>query len=236
MAIKLKLVFQSPLLRSALKAAIFGLLLALAAAGDYRLTPVLIFAAVSMAMFFRPLFQTASFLWSFFVFLPAALIFMWRLPGVYFWIGLILCSLLFYILLGIKSLTLVNREQAQLFFVFGTLLLVFLPFFSGNFNEWLYLKIFAIFVASGFLLKTILNKNAVAWMMGFFTAQASLAIALLPLGFIQATTMLLAVIFIAQEVFKKQSQGILNRQAIISAVILLAIVVLIVFSASRWTF
>src|SRR3990167_5726121 len=108
MAIKLKLAFQSPLLLFALKAAVF----------------CLIFAAVSMAMFFRPLFQTASFLWSFFVFLPATLIFMWRLPGVYFWIGLILCSLLFYILLGIKSLTLVNREQAQLVFVFGTLFLI----------------------------------------------------------------------------------------------------------------
>src|SRR3989338_929414 len=108
MATKLKSVLENPRLRLTLKAAIFAALLAWATVGGFNAASVLIFIAGTAALFLRPLFQTVHYFLPFLIFLPATLIFLHRLHGLYLWLGLIFCAVLFYVLLGVKSLALVN--------------------------------------------------------------------------------------------------------------------------------
>lgn len=227
MVIKLKSALQNPRLRLMLKAAIFAVLLAWASVGGLKAAPVLLFIFAAATLFLRPIFQTVQYFLPLLVFLPATLIFLRQLHGFYFWSGLIFCAILFYVLIGIKNLILVNREQAQVFFVMGTLLMVLFSFFSGNFGEMFYAKIIAVFIAAGFLLNMIFNQAVVAWLAAFLIAQIILALALLPIGFIQSTALTAAIIFIVQNLIR-------HRRGMVAAALLLASLVLIVFLTSKW--
>lgn len=244
MATELKLVLQSPRSALLLKSLFLLGFLALAKIGGFGWLPILFFIVAAVILFFLPFFQTFSYLISFGVFLTIGLIFLVKLPESYFAFGAIIFTALFYLLLGVKSLVMVDRVRAYLLFYLGIFFLIFSLFFqsAGKFNVFLILLVFLVtyllfreffkfqdFPGIGWRQKVIFS-----WALAFLTSQAVWAIKLLPIGFIQSASLSLVLVFIFGNLAGNYLYGKLDRQTVLKDITFLVLATLLIFITSRW--
>ena len=242
---KLSLVLRGNTSRSALKAAIFGLFVFLAAAG-WPLTVIFIVAAAYF--YFQPFSKTRPMLSSFLILLVVSLLFVFypfneqwplRLAVV------LILSFLFFLLLGIKNLIFVHRQPLYHLFNNSLMFLVFVAFFLSDKSNFFALKYLlaglAIFLlwheAFRFALnlgQTAANVNLLAAGFTFLNLQFFWAVALLPLGFLNSSALLLAMVLVMKESAIHHLNGTLNRQGALKNIIIFIASIVVIFAASRW--
>ncbi|MBI2011122.1 MAG: hypothetical protein HYS89_02770 [Candidatus Colwellbacteria bacterium] len=120
--------------------------------------------------------------------------------------------------------------KSELFFVKYLLtgLAAFLlsrEFFSFNLGE--SLESFKSMTSSG--------RNLGALAFGFLMLQALWAIAILPLGFLNAASLTLLVSLILEDFFIEHWSGAMNRKIILRNITLFLVLGLVILGASRWS-
>lgn len=246
MAIKLKFPFkirkQSLLLAG--KAAIFAAGLFWAGQARFGLFPVAIFIALAAIFYLRPIFQTFPFLISFLLLIILALALTATFPaGRYPLYLALIFSWLFYLLLGIKNVALVHRSQwyylLHLSLFYGLMVL----FFVANHGSGFFLKTFLLFLVSGWLIKEFLASlgkihepasRALTWTLAFFIAEAGWALSLLPIGFLHAAGVIIALIFIVEQTAREYlSRELTGRTTRINFAVFISLLV-VLFATAKW--
>ena len=245
MATELKLVLRNPQSVLLLKTVLFLGFLALAKIGGFGWLPILFFILATSILFFLPFFQTFSYFVAFGFFLITGLVFLGKLPESYFSLGAIIFSGLFYLLLGVKSLVMVDRARAYLLFHLSIFFLVFILFFQSA-EELNAFSLLMVFVVSYLLFREFFKfqdfpgigwrqKNIFSWTLAFLTLQAVWAIKILPIGFIQSASLSLVLVFIFGNLARAYLSGKLNRQAVLRDLTFLVLSALLIFITSKWS-
>ena len=238
------MVLRNPRSVLLLKTVLFLGFLALAKIGGFGWLPILFFIAATSVLFFLPFFQTFSYFVSFGFFLITGSVFLGKLPESYFFLGAIIFAALFYLLLGVKSLVMVDRVRAYLLFHLSVFFLVFILFFqsTGEFNTFSLLMVFAV---SYLLFREFFKfqdlpgiswrqKNIFSWALAFLSLQAVWVIKILPIGFIQSASLSLVLVFILGNLAGNYLNGKLDRQTLLKDITFLVLAALLIFTTSRW--
>ncbi len=243
---------RGSLLVLALKSVAFALLLYLAIDSWFFL---LIFALTAFYLYFRPLFNSRQLLWSFLIlFLISVLVlkneFLTQNP--WFLVLIIILSILFGLILGIKNLVFIKREP--LYYILNGLLflITFILFFISEKSELFFFKYLftglAAFLLSreflifnlgesleSFKLMTPSRRNLTALAFGFLMLQATWTIAVLPLGFLNSASLALLIALILEDFFIEHWSGAMNRKIILRNITLFLVLGLVILGASRWS-
>lgn len=157
---------------------------------------------------------------------------------------------IFFLILGIKNLIFINRDLAYQF-VNGFLFLpLFLAFFSAAKSDYFLLKYLAVFSAIFFLFKEssifhftqresvgvpVLPKiNLFSLSFAFLALQFVWAIGILPIGFLNASALMLIIILTFKDLMTAYLSGGLNRHFVLKTVTMLIIFTVAIFAASKW--
>lgn len=228
---KLKSILREPRLILVLKSAVFAGFLALVKIGGFGTLPILFFFITALILFS----STPNF--SFLVLLGAALATM-RLLDDYLFLtaAIVLFSFLFYIAVGIRSLTLIHRSEwnyAKNLLLFYA---VFLFFFLADKSSWFLIKYLAVFGASFFLLREwfAARTKFAALVSAFLLSQFLWATALLPLGPINSANLMVLLVYILFDFTSHYFQGNINRQLVMKNIAVLVLLLLIIFATSGW--
>lgn len=236
----------------ALKAVAFSSFLYLAAQNWFFL---LLFALAVFYFYFRPLFNPRKLLWSFLILFLISISVLrneFLAENSWFLFLVIILGILFGLILGIKNLIFIKREP--LYYVLnGFLFLIsFILFFASGKSElflvkYLLLGLTAFLLGREFLsfnlgeslesfkLMTSSRRNLTALTFGFLMLQALWAIAILPLGFLNAASLALLVALILEDFFIEHWSGAMNRQIILRNITLFLVLGLVILGASRWS-
>ncbi len=238
MLAKLKSVLLDPRLLLALKAIAFGGALLELKHFGFSWLPITTFLIVSFFLFGRVRSGAALVL----VLLGVATIGILD-ASLFLTAAAILCAALFYLIAGLKTLTLADRPDTVLL---RNLLLFYLLF-----------TLFFIQDKSGYFALTLVTTSGLAflifydwifdWVGGFpkrhflaagvasfIVAESLWGTALLPLGVINSANLLLLITYILTDFLKNYFQGTLNRQHIIKNGVLFVILFLVVLLTSAW--
>ena len=212
-----------------------------------------LFAGLSAYFYFQPSLNNKKFFYSFLTFFFCSLIIMGKIHILGYRVSaVIFFSALFFALLGIKNLAFIHR-QAIYYVVNGLLLLtVFLSFFLADKSEWFVLKYalagIAIFFLSREFLEFFWKENKIeevysgkrfvslsSLSIAFLAMEAMWATALLPIGFLNSSALMLAFMLILQDFFLNYSTGVLNSRLILRNITIFAVLCLAIFAASGWS-
>jgi hypothetical protein len=229
-----------------LRAAIFGFLLLAAAAGDFRLTPVLFFLAGSVLIYSRPFFRRYENASAFLVFLAASVLGMRVVEdSLLFFPTLIIFSGIFYLLLGVKDYLFIKRSR--IYFLSSLLIfyVMFIVFFLADKSDLFFWKYGAVIIASWLLFREWLRiipsfhfpkrEFLASLVSALLVAQVLWVVALLPIGFISAANFMLLFVFILSDFLFKHFMGEISRQFVIQRLALFLILTALIFSTSQWT-
>lgn len=236
MAIKLKSALRTPQFQLALKALVFGAFLASVKIGGMGTIPVLLFLAAAFYLYARPIFQTFLLLWPFIIFIAVALIFtamapaglLYLLPAVFF------ASLVFYLILGIKNLILIDRPRAHFLFILATLYLCLLIFLASSRESFYLIKLLAVFAAALILFNNLFRNRPLSGVLALLTAEIAFAVSFLPIGFLQSASLSLVPIFLTAELSLKHLTGELRKKDLWIGASALIFLILIILVSSRW--
>ncbi len=236
---------RSPRLALLLKGVIFGLLLNWYYAKDGSVFYAVFFAIFSLVLYIRPLFGAINY-WRSFVVLMALL----SLPPVFYqllgfggWACVIIGALLFYLILGLKELVLINR-QAWHRLIFTLLLYgsIFAHFLMNDFN--FFTRSLAVFLISFLLGGEFLRLNIVdinlkaarifAFIFAFLIFQGLWIAGWLPIGFINSANLVALSGFVFAEAAVNFYGGRFGRKMFFSRVIIWTLLALFIFLTSRW--
>lgn len=235
----------------ALKAIIFsGLLFVIASGakqsyGHWLL--VALFLVVSFYFYFRPSLQGGQFFASFLVLVIVSLLAV-NLLVVGHWslVVSLFSGFLFFFLLGIKNLIFVKREP--FYYLLNSLLLlaIFILFFWSAQSHLFFVKYLLVFFALSFLFKEFLNffipefltsqkRNLVVWGTAFLVLQLLWVISLLPISFLNASSLALLIMLILQDFIVHHFSGTISRQLVLRNITVFLILTLVIFGASKWS-
>ena len=235
MAIKLKLVSRIPQLRLALKALIFGLLLLLVKTSGFGLLPVILFLTVAGVFYAQPLFKTIELLTIFFILLTTALLVVKAfLYSSYAPLAILYFTTLFYLLLGVKNLVLIQREKWQRFLNLALSYNIFLLFFFYSQNDF-FSRLLPALLGLFLLLRSLFRKRLIIWITILLMAETLWAISLLPIGFINAASLAFLVYFDISDLAGRHLNQTLNRRRILTDVTILIVLLVAIFAFSRWS-
>ncbi len=231
METKLKLVFQNPKLRLAVKTLVFAFLLGTLSSGRLGFFPILFFGICAGFLYAIPFFRTFELGGPFILLLAEVIMTVQTfssgiVPMLYF-------AVLFYLILGIKDLALVDRESWQRVLVLLLSYPLFIMFFyyPGT-SE--FLRLFGIFIGFVILMKQVIVHRAARWLVSFLGLQIAWAISLLPIGFLsQSGLAALSWILLADIAYYHQEHKLTKRTVLIHGT-LLTTLTLLVFVFSRW--
>lgn len=227
METKLKLVFQNPRLQLALKAAVFGLLLAFA--------HPLIFLAGAMILYGRPLFRTVEFLEPFIVLLVVSLILTWSAGGgLFLYLSVAYSTFLFFLILGVKNLVFVQRDNWHRVLNMALAYEAFILFFYYN-KEFFVAQLVLIFTVIFFLLRDLFKKRTIYWLLGLLVLEAVWGIGLLPIGFVNSANIALLAYFFLSDLALHHSANTLTRRKILTDATIFTLLLLVIFIFSRWS-
>jgi len=234
METKLKLVFQSQKLRLAFRALIFAGLLAWVKLGGLSFPPVLIFLASSAFLYASPLFKTMEMIRPFLILLIVSLLSAlsvpaWSLPSLAIYYGL-----LFYLLLGVKNLVFLQRIVWHRILNFSMAYPVFLLFFHHNQTDYLFRAV-PLFIILLFLFSDFFQKRFLSWLLALILLEIVWAISLLPIGFFSAASLAFLSYFTVSDLFRRQSEKSLTKEAIINYATLFSVIFLFILGSSRWS-
>lgn len=207
-----------------------------------------IFLAVSFGLYFKRFFQWRDFFFSFlFLVIYAFVLGNFLGEEIYLWVGILFFSALFGILLGIKNLVFINRKRALNLFSGAMYFIVALSFFIADkssavsFLFYTLLSLGAFYFifkeAFKFLMPEFSSakRNLVAISLGFIIIELMSIIMFLPLGFLNATALIILFIFVFEDLIMGHIQGRLTRQMILNNITALLIFTIIIFALSKWT-
>lgn len=250
---KLKSALKEPASLSALKAVIFSVLLMLAV--NHWLSAV-IFILASLFFYFSG--QSGNFFYSFLTILASSLIIIHKWSAVSGqWsvvFGATVFGVLFFILLAIKNLFFINRENYYHFLNNFLFFIVFLIFFQIGKEQFfwlwhliLFLAVFALFKEpliqrdyfSGGQAKSnfpinLQKINLLASGLAILIIQYGWAVSLLPIGFLNSAALMTASALILKDLLANYLNGLLSRRIVLKNITLFVISSLIIFMASTW--
>lgn len=242
---KLNLVLRSPASQSISKSLIASVLLAWL--GDNWLITV-VFVGLSAYFYFRPVFNSSYFFYSFLVLLAVFLTFIdyWSV----YW-AVAVFGIMFFLLLGVKNLIFINRSLFYNFLNNFLLLAVFFLFFLSDQSQFFLIKYLAVFLAVFFLWREFLffsvrsvndnlgnwqsKINLLAMVFSFLVFQVFWATALLPIGFLNAGAFMLLTVLVMKDLLINHLSGVLGQQEIMKNATIFIVFSVIIFAASIWT-
>lgn len=234
MEIKLKSVLQTPKLGLALKTAIFAGLLAFVEFGPSAGgLSVLIFMAATAFLYATPLFRTLDLVRPLIIAMVLALIAVKTFSGTYFWLADFYLAFIFCLILGVKDLIFIHRIAWRRILNLGIAYPVFLLFFY--YSQTAFLVRFLLLLPAVFLLwRDLFKKRAAAWLLVLLILESGWAIGLLPLGFMGAGSLMLAVYFVLGNLTHRHMAGALTRRHVLADVTVFALLALFIFAFSKW--
>lgn len=234
MEIRLKSVSKNLTLRLASKAAVFGVLLFLAGIANFRFTAVVIFIGAAVFLYLSPLFRTVEFSLPFLLLMAFSLAAIETLAGSgQFLPAVIFLSFLFFLILGLKDLVLIQRTTWQRFLNLSLAYLALLLFFYYV-QEFFFLKLILLFGVTLLLIKDLFKKRIFYWLIAFLVVEAAWALSLLPFGFISAATILLLVYFVLTDLAIYYLDNALTRRRILTDISIFALLFILTLAFSRW--
>lgn len=244
MAIELKLVLRSPRSALLLKSLLFFGFLVLAKIVGFGWLAILFFLIASAILFFFPLFQSIPYFISFILFVGLGIFFLKQLSGFYFWVGALGLIAIFYLILGVKNLVLMNRSFLYRIFHLAVFYGVFILFFSGERKSALWLL--AIFLVAWLLYRNLFKFQdfvLVSWrrcsvasgVLALLTVEFLWAISFSPIDLVQSATLSLLTVFVLGDLAIKYFNQQLTRKLILADITLFVLLSLFIFLMSRWS-
>lgn len=238
------LVLQS-LNKSFLGAIIFGLLL-LWINKNYSFFPVIVYFGFAVYFYFYPTFEN-RFLSSFLIILLAPFFVIY---SPIFPIYLLFFSFLFFLFLGIKNLVFINRYQVYQFLNNFLFFLIFIIFFSADKSQLFFLKYLILFPLSFFILKELLmwhfsrfesqlqisvqRISAYSATFSFLLGQLVWAIALLPIGFLNLSALMLVFVLASKDLIINHLEGEIDKNSVLKNITMVILFSIVIFAVSRW--
>ncbi len=219
MATKLKLALKNQIFILTFKSFVFGLFLYF-----YNTNAGLVwggvFAAVSLFLYSRPLFNFSSHSSLFFVLLFLSL---W-IGGTGSWITDIswwLLTLSFGILLGLKNLILTHRYYWHYFVSFAVSYLLFLNFFILDKSDWFWLKWLAAVILIFLIFKDLLLPEVLSGITALLIGELLWIVAWLPIGFLSSANLLILCLLFIVDVFGYKRLSLKNLGLFITLIIII---------------
>ncbi len=247
---KLNLVLRNPVLQLIFKAAALSLLLFFIIGHNWLIA---IFIATAFYFFFGSA-GGRQFLASFITLLIVSLLAVkWPLAADFWPSAVVLSSgVIFFLIFGVKDLSFVNRRPIYHFLNNFLLLTVFIMFYASDKSQFFIVKYLAAFFGIYFLFQEVLafisrferenpvslvasRINLLSFGLAFSVFQFLWAVSLLPIGFLNAGALTLALVLIIKDLTFAHLNGNLNRTVILKNITLLIVSILIIFAASKWT-
>lgn len=234
MEIKLKSVFQSHKLRLAVKALLFAVILAALKSGSLGFWPIVLFFVGSIVIYSAPFFRTLDLITPLLVLCVDALLFMFTLGNNHYsWIFVAYFAALFYIILGIKELAFVGRDNWQRVLALGLVypMLLMLFYYSQSMSALWLVGVFVVLLA---LTRGIIGHRLPSWLISLISLELAWASSLLPVGFISQAGIASLSYFILIDISRYYVENRLNKRVLLMHVTLFVLLVLIIFGFSRW--
>ncbi len=236
METRLRLVLRDQQLRLALKALIFGGGLALVKIGSLGLLPILFFLGIALFLYTSPLFNSFNQSYNLLILIAISLLAAGKtLDSGYFlliWLGAVF---LFYLILGIKDLILINRSFWQSFLNFSLFYASAVLFFYSDLSKFFLLDFFGLFLAALVLIRNLYaRKILVALLAAFIISEITWLAALLPLGPINAASLVFLTYFTLTSLIARQADQSLNKRLILRYLTVFVILLVIIFGTTKW--
>jgi len=235
MAEKLKLILRPIPWSLLLKALAFG--------AGWLILPFWAFVVLAILLYFLPMFQVLKLLFPFVL----TLILAYLVPPS-LWAGLFLSALFFFIL-GVKDLVLIDRAAAFRFLLYILLFIAFFYSFS-QFDSGLTIYSFSWFFVVSALFTLLLGnffrysglglekkrfKNTALSILGLLLFEFSLAILFLPLNFFVSALLLFTVAVIFFELSADYFSGRLTARRILGYGTVFFLVYILIFASQNFT-
>lgn len=235
----------------ALKALIFSFLfLEYSFQGGFFWT--LVFIAAAAYLYFQPFFEAKKFVYSFGIIVFYSLVAGGFLSANSFgdlavWAAAVVFGAAFFIILGVKNFSFLRRDiwlnvlTGFLYFLASAVFFIadknsgynFIFYFIVSFLA--FFGILKEFVDFSYLEFPRSKKNLIVAGSAFLAIELATAAALLPIGFLNASALMLLFIFISEDFISHHLKGNLNRQMILNNVTILIVAMIFIFATSKWT-
>lgn len=229
MVTKLKSVLTNPISRLLFKAALVGF--------TFLWSPIAA-ALFSLWFYFRPLFYAFNYLSLFIIWL--AMLF-WLPVN---WMTAVFLSFLFFILIGLKDLLLIEKSRWRLVLSFSLFYLVFINFFlldkSSFFTlKWLVSLLLILFLFNYifklFLPELIGKLGIISLIATLIIGEFFWVISWLPLGFLNAANLMALLTFLVSDLIIHYYRRSLGKRLLIKDSILFIVLFLFILLTSQWT-
>jgi hypothetical protein len=212
---------------------------------------LIVFLALSFYFYFQSLLNSRRFLVLFLIVVSLSLISHISPISPISPIGLISLFLgfLFFLLLGIKDLIFVHRQQFSYFLNSLLFLAVFVYFFAANSGSGYFVfKYLAAFSAVFLLLLGPISPirlispispigpiKLIAAGLSFSSVQILWAISLLPFNFLNSASLALLAVLILEDFAVHRLSGTISRRVVLRNTTLFLILSLVIFAATKWS-
>lgn len=207
-------------------------------------SPAWAFLLCALYFYFSPYFQPWKVMCSFLIFLALAFLIP-PLSGAFFYATGVAIGIVYYLILGVKDLLLINRQFAyqtlRLILITGVLLLFFWWGQSSSLQfVW---RLFALFVALfvlhyeyfSFVLEKRSGNAFSAALTAFLLFQIAWVLAWLPMGFLNATAVELLALFMLNDFVLHHAKGNLSRKIVLANFTVFIFALLAIFLVSDWS-
>lgn len=234
------------LLKLALRAAIFGLMLWWVISASFAFFPSLLFIVVSSVLYAQPMFNTFELSISFVVLLLLAFFtslalsagahspFSWALAF----------GVLFYVLLGSKRVAFKHRFPWYLVLHLTLVYAAFLLFFSFQQPGWFLISSLLLWAVLTLLLREFFRFSRhqhsprlrlIVNMISFVMVELVWAIRLLPVGFLNAAGLALLSFYLLEEMAQMQLSGTWNKKSLLINAGITSTLAVAILWTSQWT-
>ncbi len=228
-----------------LGAVIFGLLL-LWINKNYSFFPIIIYFGFAVYFYFYPTFEN-RFLSSFLIILSVPF---FVIHSPIFPIYLLFAGFLFFLFLGIKNLVFINCYQVYQFLNNFLFFLIFIIFFSSDKSQLFFLKYLVLFLSAFFIFKELLSWhfsrfesqsqisiqkiNAHSTVFSFLLGQLVWATALLPIGFLNLSALMLVFVLASKDLIINHLEGKIDKNLVLKNITMVIFFAIIIFAVSKW--
>jgi len=235
MAIGLRSVIKNLKSPLALKALSFG---ALMVAARFLLLGgwggAFVFGAGVLVMYFNPPFRSVRLFASALILTAISVLAIVASGAMVFWLSVFLLSFLFYLVLIVKDLTVLNRDQwyfiLQLALIYAALSAFF--FWYGDFPGLAsVLLVLVMFLLSN---ERFPGLPVISGVMSFLALQAVIALGLLPLGFINAAVSGLLIVFFFGDLIYFSVKNKLSARLLLVDTTTVTLGLVATFFLTRW--
>ena len=245
MAEKLKLVLKIVRSQLLLKAAIFAGLLFWVKISNFSVLPVFLFLLTNTILYFRGRGQNNSeTIGSSVILLIISLFGVSMIGHLQFLIpAIILYSVIFYLILGIKDLVFVQRGHLNYFKNILLFYSIFLTYFLSDKYDLFFIKYSLVFVFTFLLVyewlfwsekSFVKRRRIIAMVFSLLVLQLTWGASLLPLGFVNSATLMTVLIYIMFDFCLHHFQGTISKELILKNSAVLALSAFFIFIFTNW--